>query len=594
MVFIITNLAPTASLLSSSSAVHKSASKIIAYQLNNLFSSSNIKRTFSTCRVQSFSPTNVGNTKVNAICIFRNDSPTEEVNKVTVYHQFQLNTKGISTLETYLLDSNSLFVNGYHEPAPVPTIPSVMTTPNMQAKPFDFNVTFIITNLALTANLQDSTSSLHKSASKIIAYQLNKLFVTTNIKRTFSSCEVLAFSAAKLSGISVYAVCSFRIDSNPQEVTKVTVYRAFRDKTKSISTLGSYSLDSDSLYVNAYHESISSPTERPIVIMTQIPNEGTRHIDLNVTFTISNLTFTNDFQNFNSPSYKSTSSHIINLLNKLYRRSKIKKTFLNCKSISFRPGKQGSTDVETLCSFQTNPTVEKVDKVTAYNEFRDNTEKVTALGSYSLNSNSLFVNGYQELESTTTPAVSLPAVKEGDLTFELNFTIINRNFTEALNDPAATEYQSISANVSRMLTGLFKKSSLKNSYRIAKVTRLSRGSVKCTCTCYFNPNVANEPVTAEKVRTEFDAGTNGTNWLENFYQLHGDSLTVEAKEPISANKIEIPYWGIILIVLGVFLLLMLLFFLGLLIALCLKRKLHASYDVMQHPSGFYFLHQKLN
>ncbi|GCB69374.1 hypothetical protein scyTo_0013962, partial [Scyliorhinus torazame] len=118
------------------------------------------------------------------------------------------------------------------------------------------------------------------------------------------------------------------------------------------------------------------------------------------------------------------------------------------------------------------------------------------------------------------------------------------------------------------------------------------GSVDVTSRCYFNPNVASELVTAERVRTEFAAGTSKTSLLGNVYMLRNDSLTVEAKEPVSASKIEIPYWGIILIVLGVLLVLLLLFLLGLLIAFCLKRKNHASYDVMQNPSGFYFLHQK--
>ncbi|XP_067871927.1 mucin-16-like [Heterodontus francisci] len=590
--FIITNLALTASLQDSSSVLYKSASNIIAFQLNKLFTNSNINRTFSSCRVRSFRPANVGSTSIYAICTFQNDSSAQEVNKVTVYHQFQHNTKDISTLGIYALDDNSLYVNGYHESAPLPTIPPIVTTPNLQAKPFHFNVTFIITNLALTANLQDSSSSLHKSASNIIAYQLNKLFTNSNIKRTFSSCRVHSFSPANVGSASVYAICSFRNDSAAQEVNKVTVYHEFRDITKNISTLGAYSLDKNSLYVNAYHESVPSPTEESIVVVTLHPNEGTRPIDLNVTFTIRDLAFTADLQNLNSPQYTSASSHIINSLNKLYRKSKIKKTFLKCKLASFRPGNQGNTKVETLCSFKNNPTVQGVDKVTAYNEFRDNTEKITALGVYSLDKNSLYVNGYQEFQPTATPTTSLPAFREGDLSFELNFTIINRNFTEALNDPNSPEYQRIVANVTKMLTGLFKKSSVKGSYRICKVTGLRIGSVKCTCMCYFNPNVATEPVTAEKVRTEFSTGTNGTNLLENVYQLRNSSLAVEAKAPISTSKIELPYWGIILIVLGILLVLFLLFLLCLLIALRLKRKHHGFYNMMQNPAGFYFPHQK--
>ncbi|XP_059494412.1 mucin-16-like [Stegostoma tigrinum] len=591
--FIITNLALTVTLQSSSSALYKSAANIIAYQLNNLFTNSKINRTFSRCRVRSFSLANIQDTSVDAVCSFRNDSNPQEVNKVTIYHTFRDNTKSISTLGAYSLDTNSLYVNDYYESVPSSTVsPTVSTTPNLQTQPFDFNVTFIITNLALTATLQSSSSALYKSAANIIAYQLNNLFTNSKINKTFSSCRVRSFSLANIEDTSMDAVCSFRNDSNPQEVNKVTVYHTFRDNTKSISTLGAYSLDTNSLYVNDYHEAVPSSTEEPVVIVTQSPNEGTRSTDFNVTFTISNLTFIPDLQNLGSSPYQATSSHVINLLRNLYRKSKIKKAFLHCKLASFRPGNEGKTKVEAICSFKNNPTVNEVDKAIVYNEFRDNTEKITALGEYALNKDSLYVNGYQELKPTITPTVTLPAVREGDLPFELNFTIINRNFTEALNDINSPEYQSIAANITRMLTGLFKKSSLKKSYRTSKVTGLRHGSVKCTCLSYFNLDNTNELVTAEEVRTEFAIGTNETTLLGNLYQLKSNSLTVEAKAPISSNKVEIPYWGIILIVLTALLILFLFVLGGILIALCLKRKYQGSYNMMQNPAGFYFPHQK--
>ncbi|XP_078054850.1 mucin-16-like [Mustelus asterias] len=572
--FIITNLAPTVTLQDSSSQLYKSAASILAYKLDNLFKKSNIKKTFSDCKVLSFRLANVEDTSVYAVCSFSNESNPQEVNKVTVYHEFRDNTKGISTLGSYLLNSDSLYVNGYHEPAS-----------NLQTKPFEFNVTFVITNLAPTASLLSSNSALYKSASSVIAYKLNNLFTNSKINRTFSSCRVLSFSRAKVGSTSVYSICTFGNDSSPQEVNRVTVYHEFKNKTKDISVLGTYSLDDNSLYVNGYHESPPSITEAPIVVVTLQPNEGTKPIDLNVTFTIDNLAFTPALQNPNSPQYTSASSNVISSLNNLYKNSKIKETFTNCKLVSFSSANQGKTKVETLCSFKNDPTVPGVDKVTAYNEFRDNTGKITALGEYSLNQNSLFVNGYQELEST-------PVIREGDLPFELNFTIINRNFTEALNDPTSAEYQSISANVTRMLETLYKNSSLKDSYRTCKVTGLRIGSVKVTCICYFNPSAASEGVTAEQVKKEFATGTNSTDLLGNTYQLRSNSLAVEAKAPVSNGRTEIPYWGIILIVLGILLILFLIFALCLLIALCLKKKYHGSYNMLQNAAGVYFPHQK--
>ncbi|XP_043529874.1 mucin-16-like [Chiloscyllium plagiosum] len=589
--FTITNLVPTTNLISSNSALHKSASNIIAYQLNKLFTNSNINKTFSSCKVQSFSPANAASTSVYTICTFTNDSNPQEVNKVTAYHEIRDNTKAISTLGAYSLDSNSLYVNGYHEVAPSAP-PSVATTPNLQTKPFDFNVTFIITNLVPTANLISSNSALYKSASNIIAYQLNNLFISSNVNKTFSSCRVQSFSRTNVGSTSVHANCTFKNDSNPQEVNRITVYHEIRDNTKEISTLGAYSLDTNSLYVNGYHESARLITEAPVVAVTLQPNKGTKRNDFNVTFTIKNQEFGSELQNINSAEYITTSRNVISLLDNLYKSSKINETFTNCELVSFSSANQGNTKVEAHCSFKNNPAVPGVDKVTVYNEFKDNTEKITALGIYALNQDSLYVDGYHELEPTTAPTILPPEVREGDLPFEVNFTIINRNFIEALNNPNSPEYQSIVANVTKMLEQLYKNSALKESYRICKVTGLRIGSVKCICTCYFDPAAVSEPVTAEQVKAEFATGTNATNLLGNVYQLRNTSLAVEAKAPIFSGRTEIPYWAIILIVLGILLILFLLFLLCLFITLCLKKKFQGSYNMMQNPTGVYFPHQK--
>ncbi|XP_078054853.1 mucin-16-like [Mustelus asterias] len=391
--FIITNLAPTANLQSPNSALHKSASTIIAYLMGSLFTNSNIKRTFQNCRVRSFSPANVEGTSVDAVCTFSNDSNPQEVNKVTVYHVFRDKTKSISTLGIYSLDNNSLYVNGYHESVPSTTIAPPVTTPKLPTKPFEFNVTFIITNLAPTANLQSPNSALHKSASTIIVYLLNGVFTSSKIKRTFQNCRVRSFSPANVEGTSVDAVCTFSNDSNPQEVNKVTVYHVFRDKTKSISTLGIYSLDNNSLYVNGYHESIPSTTIAPPVTS---PNLQTKPFEFNVTFIITNLAPTANLQSSNSALHKSASKITAYQLNRLFTSSKIKKTFQNCRVRSFSPANVEGTSVDAVCTFSNDSSPQEVNKVTVYRVFRDKTKSISTLGTYSLDNNSLYVNGYHE------------------------------------------------------------------------------------------------------------------------------------------------------------------------------------------------------
>ncbi|XP_043541363.1 mucin-16-like, partial [Chiloscyllium plagiosum] len=131
-------------------------------------------------------------------------------------------------------------------------------TPNVADKPIEFNVTFIITNLMFTQSLQDSSSLLHNSTSDIISKQLTALFNKSEINETFLHCQVISFSVANVANTSVYSLCKFRNDST-QDVDRVTVYHEFRDNTNNISTLGIYSLDNNSLYVNGYHETTPLP-----------------------------------------------------------------------------------------------------------------------------------------------------------------------------------------------------------------------------------------------------------------------------------------------------------------------------------------------
>ncbi|XP_078280010.1 mucin-16-like [Rhinoraja longicauda] len=570
--FTVTNLAATSSLQDSNSPLYKSAASIVAFQMNTLFTTSNLNKTFSSCRVLSFSPENIQDTRVHANCTFRNDSDPQKVNHVNVYRLFRDKTGGISTLGAYLLDSNSLFVNGYNESTTPTTAPRAQPT-----QPFNFNVTFVITDLASTATLQNSNSALHKSAASVISLQLNKLFRSSKIKKSFFSCKVLSFSSANIQDTRVHANCTFRNDSNPQEVNRITAYGVFKGRTNGITSLGTYSLDSKSLYVNGYTEGSLPDTENPIEAVTVQPNEGSRRLNFNVTFTITNLKFNQNAPNTNTP------NNIINLLQDLYRKSKLAEAFSNCNSIDFSPGVTEASRIEVICSFKNEPTI---DKVAVYNEFRDNTAKITELGQYLLNENSLYVNGYQEVKPTVPGLVG----REGDLSFELNFTIINRNFTEALNDPNSPAYKSLIANITTMLTALYQNSSLKDNYRFCTVTGLRIGSIKCTCMCFFDPTATNELVTPDKVKTEFATGTNGTNLLGNTFLLQKDSLSVEAEAPVSPAKTEIPFWGIIIIVVGILVILFLISLCCLLTLLYLKKKKGGSYDIMQNRAGLYISH----
>lgn len=51
------------------------------------------------------------------------------------------------------------------------------------------------------------------------------------------------------------------------------------------------------------------------------------------------------------------------------------------------------TGVDTLCSYKNNPSVAKFNKVEIYHELKSKTKGVTKLGIYTLEKNSLYVDG---------------------------------------------------------------------------------------------------------------------------------------------------------------------------------------------------------
>uniref|UniRef100_A0A4W3H6C7 SEA domain-containing protein n=1 Tax=Callorhinchus milii TaxID=7868 RepID=A0A4W3H6C7_CALMI len=192
----------------------------------------------------------VDHTSVYALCTFKNNTEIGNVDKVIIYKKFSEKTNQISLLGTYTLDTNSLYVNDYHETTPLTTQgPTVKVTPNPPLEEA-FNVTFIITNLPLTPELENSGSQLHNSAAKVIANRLDNIFNNSNISPAFSHCNVESFSRAKVDHTSVYALCTFKNNPEIGNVDKVIIYKKFSEKTNQISLLGTYTLDTNSLYVN--------------------------------------------------------------------------------------------------------------------------------------------------------------------------------------------------------------------------------------------------------------------------------------------------------------------------------------------------------
>ncbi|NXW02459.1 MUC16 protein, partial [Fregetta grallaria] len=83
-------------------------------------------------------------------------------------------------------------------------------------------------------------------------------------------------------------------------------------------------------------------------------------------------------------------------LNRLLKESSIGPAFLGCETTAFRygPVRQGDdTGVDAVCTYRKEPSAPPLDRVGLYHEVSNKTRGITQLSPYSLDKDSLYVNG---------------------------------------------------------------------------------------------------------------------------------------------------------------------------------------------------------
>ncbi|NXC58405.1 MUC16 protein, partial [Aleadryas rufinucha] len=122
------------------------------------------------------------------------------------------------------------------------------------------------------------------------------------------------------------------------------------------------------------------------------PGAITEHFTLN--FTITNLMFTTDLQTPNSRKFRSTEKIMKHYIDPLLQKSSIGPHFSGCKVTGFRSGMhRDDTKVDAVCSYKDNASLARFDRAKLYQELSTMTNNVTKLGHYSLDRNSLYVDG---------------------------------------------------------------------------------------------------------------------------------------------------------------------------------------------------------
>ncbi|NWS40427.1 MUC16 protein, partial [Probosciger aterrimus] len=84
-------------------------------------------------------------------------------------------------------------------------------------------------------------------------------------------------------------------------------------------------------------------------------------------------------------------------LNRLLQGTSIGPAFLGCEKTAFRfgvPRTQGDgTGVDAVCTYRKEPSDPPLDRVGLYHQVSNKTRGITQLGPYSLDKDSLYVNG---------------------------------------------------------------------------------------------------------------------------------------------------------------------------------------------------------
>ncbi|XP_006877625.1 PREDICTED: mucin-16 [Chrysochloris asiatica] len=542
--FTITNLRYTDDMGRPSSSKFNFTERILQRLLGSLFNQTSIGPLYSGCTLTSLRSKKDGEaTRVDAICTYRPDPEGPMLDRVWLYWELNKLTSGITQLEPYTLDKDSLYVNGYTHQAST----TISNTAEPGLVPFTLN--FTITNLRYTDDMGRPGSSKFNFTERIMQRLLGPLFNKTSVGHLYSNCTLTSLRPRKdREATRVDAVCTHRPDPEGPSLDREWLYWELRKLTHGVTQLGPYILDKDSLYVNGYTYWASATTSNITVTSTSFPASSLAHtfttkptaaapalLPFTLNFTITNLRYTDDMGHPGSSKFNVTERILQHLLGPLFNKTSVGPLYSGCTLTSLRPRKDGeATRVDIICTHRPDPESPSLDREWLYWELNKLTDGVTQLGPYILDNNSLYVNG---VTSTSFPASSLvppfttkpTAAEPARIPFTLNFTITNLRFMDDMGRPGSSKFNFTEKILQRLLGPLFNKTSIGPLYSGCILTSLRAEQGKATtgvdavCTYYSDPEGLG--LDREQLYWELSQLTHGVNRLD-YYSLDRNSLYV--------------------------------------------------------------------
>ncbi|XP_047684744.1 mucin-16 [Prionailurus viverrinus] len=586
--FTITNLLCTPDMRHPGSMKFNSTERALNRLLGPLFKNTSIGPWYSGCRLTLLRTEKGGTaTGVDVICTYHPDPMGPGLNREELYQELSQLTRGVTWLGTYTLDRDSLYVNGYNHRYWNPTTstpvtstfspesstsqPPILSSTGVSLSLVPFTLNFTITNLRYTEGMGPPGSGLFNSVERILNRLLKPLFQNSSIGPLYYGCRLTLLRPEKKgTATGVDAVCTHHPDPMGPKLDREKLYWELSHQTHGVTQLGSFTLDKNSLYVNGYTHWTSAPTPSAPVTPVHFPGTsmvpahfssstaaGPAPVPFTLNFTIINLHYTKDMRP-SSAKFNSTESALQRLLKPLFANSSIGPLYIGCRVTTLRPERGGTaTGVDAVCTYRPGPSGLQLDRERLYWELSRQTHGVTQLGSYILDRDRLYVNGYTRSPLTPIPSVPVISTPSGtsvapisfssstvsgpDLVpFTLNFTITNLRYTESMQFMGSAKFNEIEKVLQSLLRPLLKNTSVGPLYSGCRLTSLrpekAGAATRVNTICSYRPDPAGRGLDREKLYWELSRLTRGITWLGP-YTLEQDSLCVSGyshQTPVTA------------------------------------------------------------
>ncbi|XP_071460590.1 mucin-16 [Marmota flaviventris] len=578
----ITNLYYTPDMGRPGSLNFNATEKALIRLLESVFRNTSIGSSYSGCRLSLLRSKSEAVTTVNAICTYHPDPMSPSLDRKQLYQEVSQLTHGITRLGPYTLDRDSLYINGYNQRS------LALTTSSTSSYLVSFTLNFTITSLNYTKDMEPPGSEIFKTIERILKRLLRPVFQNSSIGHLYSDCKLTLLRPEKnRTATGVDAVCTYRPDPMGLELDRKKLYWELRHETHDVTQLGFFTLDRDSLYVNGYNHQASGPSLSTAVSSTLFPTTSTAHAHLStavavpfqlpftLNFTITNLEYEEDMQNTGSRKFSSTERILQYLLKTIFKNSSVGYLYSGCRLSTLRPEKDGAaTRVDLICTHRPDPKGHILDRERLYWELSQLTYNITRLGPYTLDKDSLYVNGFTHWSSSLVTSSEYPLmfqdngggddhggdandgdVNDGDggghdgdssgddddnggdavspalMPFTLNFIITNLQYVSDMRHPGSDKFNTTEAILQRLLGPVFKNTSIGPLYTGCRLTSLrsekNGSATRVDIICTHRSEPTGTGLDRELLYWELSRETRGITRL-GFFTLDKDSLYVNA------------------------------------------------------------------